>query len=233
MPVVRVLARQVLMEKVALSDQQFGMSTIQLKNFNDAPVAAKLPVEMDLKSEQGPHLNLTLHFEDPEQPGRVTGTFADFDLAKLQDGLDQGNALKLQGGKASGNIAGFLNRDLVELTVSAQLSELQATTQDKGLFGLDAKTTAQAFEAIKDLDVTLRIVGPITAPRLAFDTKGLADALQTQLVAAGKQRAADELNKVIEKNLDTDKIPGELKDVINTDSISKGLKDLFGNKKKK
>ena len=209
------------------------MSTIQLKNFNDAPVAAKLPVEMDIKSEQGPHLNLTLHFEDPEQPGKVTGTFADFDLAKLQDGLNQSNALNLQGGKASGDITGFLNRDLVDLTIIAQLSDLQAATQGKGLFGLDAKTTAQAFEAIKNLDVTLRIVGPLTSPRLAFDAKGLKDALQEGLVAAGKQRAADELNKVIEKNLDSDKIPGELKDIIKPETITEGLKGLLGGKKKK
>jgi uncharacterized protein (TIGR03546 family) len=232
MPSVRVLAKQVLMEKVQLQSAQFGTSDIQLKNVSDAPLAAKLPVELEIKSEQGPHLNMAMHFEDPDQPGKVTGSFADFDLAKLQSGLNQANALNLQSGRASGKVAGFLNRDLVDLTVHAQLSDLQATTQGKGLFGLDAKTTAQAFEAIKDLDVTLRIVGPITAPRLAFDTKGLKDALQTQLVAAGKQRAADELNKVIEKNLDSDKIPGELKDVINKDTISEGLKGLFGGKKK-
>jgi hypothetical protein len=233
MPAVRMLAKHVIMEKVGLTNPQFGMSTIQLKNLNDAPSAAKLPVELDLKSEQGPHLNLTLHFEDPEQPGKVTGSFTDFDLAKLQSGLSQTNTLNLQNGRASGKIAGFLNRDLVDLTIKAQLSDLQATTQGKGLFGLDAKTTATAFEAIKDLDVTLRIVGPLTAPRLAFDTKGLKDALQAQLVGAGKQRAADELNKVIEKNLDGDKIPGELKDIINKDTISEGLKGLFGGKKKK
>jgi len=232
-PAVRMLARQVLMEKVGLTDPQFGTSTIQLKNVNDAPSAAKLPVELDIKSEQGPHLNLCLHFEDPEQPGKVTGSFADFDLAKLQSGLNQSNTLNLQGGRAYGEIAGFLNRDLVDLTVKAQLSELQATTQGKGLFGLDTKTTAAAFEAIKDLDVTLRIVGPLTAPRLAFETKGLKDALQAQLAAAGKQRAADELNKVIDKNLDSDKIPGELKDIINKDTISEGLKGLLGGKKKK
>jgi hypothetical protein len=232
MPAVRMLAKQVIMEKVLLKDRQFGSSTIQMKNLNDAPIAAKLPVELDVKSEQGPHLNLTMHFEDQDQPGKVTGTFADYDLAKLQSDLNQDNPLNLKSGRASGKIAGFLNRDLVDLTINAQLSELQATTQGKGLFGLDAKTTAQAFEAIKDLDVTLRIVGPLTAPRLAFDTKGLKDALQAQLVAAGKQRAADELNKVIDKNLDSDKIPGELKDVINKDTISEGLKGLFGGKKK-
>ncbi len=93
-----------------------------------------------------------------------------------------------------------------------------------------AKTTNSIFESINSLDLTLKVVGPITSPRLAFDTKELRNTLQSKLKEVGQKKAEEELNKVIEKNLGND-MPDEVKDLLKNDVIKKGLGDLFGGKK--
>jgi len=228
-PITRFLAKEVLLDKVNL-DGVFGMSNIQVKNLNDAPMASKLPVSVDILSDDGAALNVAMHFDDPTQPGRLTGSFKGIDLSKLQSGLNKGNSLSFKSGQASGQILGYVNSQIIDLTLKTQVSNLKAAA-GKGLFGLDAKTTNDIFETIDSLDLTLKIVGPITAPRLSFDTKELRKTLEGKLKDVGKKKAEEELNKVIEKNLG-DNVPEELKDVVNPDSIKKGLEGLFGGKKK-
>ncbi len=225
----RVLAKSVVLDKVHLPDSAFGTSRMTLSNLNDAPVAAGLPIELAVQSEQGPKLNVAMRFDSPETAGKVTGSFEGLDLAKLQSGLSKSNALSFQGGKARGQFEGQLTQQGVDLTVTAKLSDLQASTGGKGFLGLDAKTSQEVFNTIKDLDVKLQIVGPLTSPKIVFDTKGLESTLKDKLVQAGKQRAADEINKQIDKNLG-DKVPGQLKDVIKP-GIQDGLKGLLGGAK--
>ena len=236
LPKVRLLAKRVLLNQVPLNDSQFGLSDIRFTNLNDAPMAAKLPIEFELASQQGPRLQVTLHFEEEETAGRVTGAFTAIDLAKLQQGLKSDNDLTFQQGKASGTITGFLNRERVDLTIDTTLSGLQASTGRRGFLGLDAKTANDLFEQIDDLELSLRLVGPMTAPRLVFDSKALQETLQAKLVDLGKQKAADELKRVIDKHLG-DEVPEEIKAIIDTDKLGdklqKGLKGLFGGRKKK
>ncbi|MCF7973038.1 MAG: apolipoprotein A1/A4/E family protein [Phycisphaerae bacterium] len=227
-PVARFLAKEILLDKVNL-DGVFGMSNVQVKNLSDAPMASKLPVSLDIQSEDGTALNMAMQFDDANHPGRLTGTFKGIDLSKLQSGMNKDNSLTFESGKASGEILGFINSQTIDLSLKTQVSNLKAAS-NKGLFGLDAKTTNDIFKSIDSLDLTLKIVGPITSPRLAFDTKELRNTLQSKLKDIGKQKAEDEINKVIEKNLG-DKIPDELKDKVNTDTLKEGLKGLFGGKK--
>jgi hypothetical protein len=227
-PVARFLAREILMDKVNL-DGVFGMSNIQLKNLSDAPMASKLPVSLDIQSEDGTALNMAMHFDDANRPGRLTGSFKGIDLSKLQSNMNKDNSLTFESGKASGEILGYVNSQAIDLTLKTQVMNLKAAST-KGLFGLDAKTTNDIFKNIDSLDLTLKIVGPITSPRLSFDTKELRNTLQSKLKDIGRQKAEEELNKVIEKNLG-DKIPEELKDKVNTDTLKEGLKGLFGGKK--
>ena len=228
-PEARFLAREILMEKVNL-DGIFGMSNIQLNNLSDAPVASKLPVSVDIQSDTGAAMNLTMHFDDANKPGKLTGTFEGIDLAKLQSGLSKGNSLTFESGQASGQVLGYMNHKTIDLTLKTQVSNLKAAA-DEGLFGLDAKTTNDIFETIDNLDLTLRIVGPLTSPRLVFDTKELRNTLQSKLKDVGQKKAEEELNKVIDKNLG-DNVPDEVKDLLKNDVIKKALSDLFGGKKK-
>jgi uncharacterized protein (TIGR03546 family) len=225
----RVLAKSVVLDKVHLPDSAFGTSRITLSNLNDAPMAAGLPIELGVQSEQGPKLSMAMRFDSPETAGKVTGSFEGLDLAKLQSGLNKTNALSFQAGKARGQFEGQLTQQGVDLTVTAKLSDLQASTGGKGFLGLDAKTSQEVFNTIKDLDVKLQIVGPLTSPKVVFDTKGLESTLKDKLVQAGKQRAADEINKQIDKKLG-DKLPGPLKDVVKP-GIQDGLKGLLGGAK--
>jgi hypothetical protein len=225
----RVLAKNIVLDKVHLPDSTFGTSRMTLSNLNDAPVAAGLPIELAVQSEQGPKLNLAMHFDSPDTAGKVTGKFEGLDLGKLQSGLNKGNALSFKGGKVGGQFEGRLTQQGVDLTVTAKLSDLQAATGGQGFLGLDAKTAQEVFSTIKDLDVKLQIVGPLTNPKIAFDTKGLESTLKDKLIQAGKQRAVDELNKQIDKKLG-DKVPSQLKDVIKP-GLQDGLKGLLGGAK--
>jgi len=223
--VYRMLAKSVVLDKVRLSDSLFGTTRVTLSNLNDAPVSTGLPIDLALDSEQGPKVHLTMHFDSPETAGRVTGAFEGLDLGKLQSGLSKSNAVSFQGGKAAGRFEGRLTQQGIDLTIAAQLSDLQAAA-DQGLLGLDAQTTKEVFNTLKDLDVKLQIAGPLAHPRIAFDTKGLQTALRDKLVQAGKQRSADELNKQIDRQLG-DKLPGQLKDVIKP-GLQQGLKGILG-----
>jgi hypothetical protein len=215
--VVRMWAKEVIMEKVLLPDRQFGSSTIRLTNLNDAPEAAELPVGMEIVSEQGAQMNMQVHFEEPQTPGKVSGSFEAFDLAKMQDGLKKDNALQFKSGKAGGHWEGSLTRDYVDIRVAAQLSQLQATAP-QGLFGLDPQVTQEALNTLSELAVSLRISGPLTDPRISFDTGDL----KKQLVAASKQRILGEIEKQIQ-----DKAPDEVKELMDSNDFRQGLDGLI------
>lgn len=214
---VRMLAKQVIMEKVVLPDKQFGSSNIKLTNLNDAPTTAKLPIGLDIESEQGPKMQVQMHFDDPNQPGRVTGTFDAFDLSKLQSSLKNDNALRFDAGKAAGQIEGHITRETIDLTIGANLTDLQSSAPG-GLFGLDAKTTQEALKTLDKLGVSIRVSGALSDPKISFDTGNLKD----QIVAAGKKRVMQEIEKQI-----NDKAPDELKKLMDSNDVKKGLDKLL------
>ena len=84
----------------------------------------------------------------------------------------------------------------------------------------------------ENLKTTLRVIGPPTDPRIAFDTEGLTNQFQNALVEAGKERLNQELQKQLNDKLG-DKLPAEIKDIIKApDKIIKGIGDLLGGNKK-
>ena len=89
------------------------------------------------------------------------------------------------------------------------------------------------MEVLKELGTTIRVVGPLTEPRLVFDTKGLTEEFKKALVDAGKQRLGDEIDKQIEEQLG-DKVPTELQDALKKPGkdLIEGLGGLLGGKKK-
>ena len=134
-------------------------------------------------------------------------------------------------GTASGKFNGTLTDQLIDLTINVSLQDFQARAQGKGILGLDAKTASQALEVLKNINTTLRIVGPVTEPRLVFDVKGLQEEFKNALVEAGKQKVAEEIDKQIDKQLG-DKVPDEVKDVLKDNKkLLDGLGGLLGGKK--
>jgi uncharacterized protein (TIGR03546 family) len=231
-PSPRFLARSVLLEKVKIPSLVFGSTTINMENISDCPSAAALPITIQVKSNDTPlEINLTFNYSSKESVPKITGTFSGLDLSKLQSGLGSSAGLSFSSGLASGQFNGLITSESIDLTVDVNVQNMQATAQGNGVLGLGGKTTSEAFNALKDLNTTIRIVGPTAEPRLAFDIKGLQESIKEALVKAGQERLSEEIDKQLEKQLG-DKVPEELKDAIKKPGeLLKGLGGLLGGKK--
>jgi hypothetical protein len=232
----RFLARNVLLEKVGIKSPVFGNSNISMENINDAPSATALPIKLQVKSNDTPlEVNMTFDYSSGEKVPKVTGNFSKLDLSKLQSNLSSGAGLNFTSGFASGQFSGLITSESIDLAVDVDIQNMQAISQGDGILGLGGQTTSEAFKILKDLKTTIKIVGPITEPRLVFDTHGLQDSIKQALVKAGKERLSEEIDKQIDKQLDDelgDKVPEELKDVIKEPKdLIKGLGGLLGEKK--
>ena len=232
-PSVKVLAKRVLADKVNIPSELFGNSQIVMANLSDAPKALGEPVTLELKSNDTPAaLKITMDYSQPGTP-QVSGTFEGFDLSKIQSSLGEDAGISFQSGAASGTFTGQLTKELIDLTIAVHLKDLQAQGQGDGVLGLGAKETSEVMGVLKELGTTIRVVGPVTEPRLVFDTKGLTEEFKQALVKAGKERIKDEIDSKIEEELG-DKVPEELKDAIKKpgQGLIEGLGGLLGGKKK-
>jgi uncharacterized protein (TIGR03546 family) len=233
----RMLAKLLLADQTQIPSKLFGNSKVQVENLNDAPQAADLPIKLQIQSYDTPaRLEAVADYSQGDVP-QVSGTFEGFDLSKVQD-LSQEAGLTFQSGQAAGTFTGTLTKENVDLTIHLNLKDLQAQGTGKGVLGLGAEQTSQVMQALKELNTTIRVVGPPTEPRLVFDTKGLTKEFQDALVQAGKERALQEVNKQVQKQLDGklgEQLPSGVKDALKQPS-TKGLMDsvggLLGGKKK-
>lgn len=235
-PSPRFLARNVLLEKVRIPSLVFGNTTISMENINDSPSAAALPVRLQVKSNDTPlEINLTFDYSSKEPVPKVSGTFSGLDLSKLQSSLGSSAGLAFTSGLASGQFNGLITSESVDLTMDVDVQNMQATAQGDGILGLGGKTTSEALKVLKDLKTTIRVVGPTTEPRLAFDVRGLQSSIKEALVKAGQERLSEEIDKQLEKHLGDklgDKVPDELKDTIKKPKdLLKGLGGLLGGRK--
>lgn len=227
----RLLAKKIRLDKVQVPSEFFGNSEIQLTNISDAAQAAKLPVALEMKSyDTGADVNVMVDYASDQPNPEVSGTFVGFDLSKMQSGLSQNSGLMFEKGTASGKFSGTVTDQMIDLAINVSLQDLQARAQGRGILGLDAKTASEALQVLKNINTTIRIVGPVTEPRLVFDVKGLQDEFKNALVAAGKQKVAEEIDKQIDKQLG-DKVPGEVKDILKDKKLLDGLGGLLGGKK--
>jgi uncharacterized protein (TIGR03546 family) len=230
----RFIAKNVLLEKVNIKSPVFGSSNISLQNINDAPSATGLPVKLQVKSNDNPlEINMTFDYSSGKKVPAVTGNFTKLDLSKLQSNLSSGAGLSFTSGLASGQFNGSITSESIDLTVDLEVQNMQASSQGDGILGLGGQTTSEAFKILKNLKTTIKIVGPTTEPRLVFDTNGLQASIKQALVAAGKEKLTEEVNKQVEKQLGN-KVPEELKGAIKKpeDLLKKDLGGLLGGKKK-
>ena len=221
----RILAKRILADNVQIPSQFFGNSQILLTNISDSAQTAQLPVSLELKShDTAASISITFDYLTKDQPPKVCGDFSGIDLSKMQSNFSSSTGLTFESGSASGHFDGLMTDESIDLTVILTLDNLKARGQGDGILGLGAQTTSEAFAALTNLNTTVRVVGPVTEPRLVFDVKGLQDELKNALVKAGKEKLSQEINKQIDKNLG-DKVPSEIKDKIKD---TKGLLDSIG-----
>lgn len=234
-PTVTMLAKRILADKVELPSELFGSSAILLTNLSDAPEALGEPITLELTSHETPAALKTQVDYSTGTP-QVTGTFEGFDLSKIQAGLGEDSGIAFDSGAASGSFAGQLTKELVDLTIKVDLKDLKAKGQGKGLLGLGAEQTSEVLAVMSELSTTIRVVGPITSPRLVFDTKGLGEEFKQALVKAGKDRLQKEIDSKLQEQLGDklgDKVPDQLRDAVKTPgkSLVEGLGGLLGGKK--
>jgi uncharacterized protein (TIGR03546 family) len=239
-PSYKMLAKQILADKMEIPSTLFGNSKVEMTNISDAPAAADKPITMLIQSYVTPALmKVVMDYSKSDNP-EVTGTFEGFDLSKLQSEFSEGAGLQFQSGLASGKFGGTLTKEQVNLTIDLGIKDLKATAVGKGVLGLGAEQTNQVMQVLNELKTTIRVVGPTTSPRLVFDTKGLTKEFQNALVAAGKQRLQQEVDKQVQQlggqlgDKLGDKVPTELKDKLQGSGkdIVEGLGGLLGGKKK-
>ncbi|MCU0917414.1 MAG: hypothetical protein MUC88_23040 [Planctomycetes bacterium] len=233
----RMLAKLLLADKTEIPSKLFGNSKVEVENLNDAPGAADLPIKLRLKSyDTSALLEAVADYSQGDVPV-ISGTFEGFDLSKLQE-LSPDAGLKLQSGQASGTFTGTMTKENMDLTIRMSVKDLQAQGTGQGVLGLGAEPTSQALQMLKSLNMTVRVVGSPTDPRLVFDTKGLTKEFQQAIAKGVKDRAIQEIDKQVEKQLGGklgEKLPTQLKDAIkkpDTKGLVDGLGGLLGGKKK-
>ncbi len=237
LPSPKVLAKRILADKVAIPSELFGVSEILLTNLSDAPQAVDEPMTLELTSHETPAtLKVQVDYSESGVP-QISGNFGGFDLSKVQSGLGEQAGLAFQSGSAGGTFTGQMTREQVDLTINVALKDLQATGQGNGVLGLGAQQTSEIMSVLNELSTTIRVVGPITEPRLVFDTEGLGEEFKQALVKAGKDRLQKEIDTKLQEELGDklgDKVPEPLKDVIKEPgkNIVEGLGGLLGGKKK-
>jgi len=234
----RIMAKRAILDNVQIPSLIFGNSKVLLTNLSDSPKTAKLPITFEMTShDTSASINVTIDYSSKDQVPKLSGTFDSFDLAKIQPGLSSNAGLMFESGVASGQFNGIATNESIDLTFDIVISNLKAKGQGKGVLGLGSDTTSQAFDALKELKTTIRVVGPATEPRLVFDVKGLTDEFKKALVQAGKERLANEIDSRLGKQIDEklgDKVPDEIKDALKKpEDLLKGLGGLLGGKKEK
>ncbi len=237
----RMMAKRILVEKVLIPSNLFGNSDVLLQNISDSARTARLPVTFAMNShDTGAGINLKFDYSTGDPTPKVTGDFNDLDLSKLKSSLSSDSGLAFDSGTASGKFEGMVTDRSIDVTIDLAVKNMKARAQGSDFLGLDPKIASEALAVLGNMSTKIRIVGPITEPRLVFDVKGLQDTFKNAAIEAGKKRLQQEvdkqkekldaeIDKQIEENLG-DKAPDEMKDVLKQ---SKGLLDgLLGGKKK-
>ncbi len=116
----------------------------------------------------------------------------------------------------------FTSRQYTSFPFRVTVKDLKAAAKEgKGVLGLDPKASEEAMKYLTQINFAGTLTGPIAAPRLKLDEKGMLTALKDTLVAAGKAelaRRADEQIKKLTSEL-TGKVGGE---------VGKTVKDAAG-----
>jgi hypothetical protein len=230
-PSPRILAKKALLDNVQIPSPLLGNSKITLANISDAPQAAGLPINIELTSYDTPaSVSVTLDYSTETGEPKISGTFKGFDLGKIQSSLSSNAGLVFESGDASGDFQGKLNVESMDITINVVLDNMQAKSGSGGILGLDAQTSSEVLDAVQNLKTTIRVVGPVSEPRLVFDSKGLTEQFKQKLAEAGKQRLQEELDKRLKETLG-DKVPDELKKALRKPSdLIEGLGGLLKKK---
>ena len=238
-PSPRFVVRRVVLDHVALPFDTLADSKIECANLSDAPSAAAMPVTVKITSNSSADwMQIVSHYEAPELGAQITAEFNDIDLADLQKNLNSKNPVVFKGGTASAKIDGRAGRDMIDLVIKVDTNNLAIESaggggvEGAGVLGLDPQITGEALKVLENIDTTLRLVGPLTAPKLVFDVTALREEFRAALLKAGKDQLAGRLGDLIGDKLPIGaEIPTDLDPATIGDSIGGVVGDLLGKDK--
>ena len=133
-----------------------------------------------------------------------------------------------KGGTASAKIDGRAGRDMIDLDITVATDNMAVESVGGGALGLDPQITAEALKVIQDIDTTVRLVGPLTQPKLVFDVPALREEFHAALIKAGKDQLADRLGDVIGKELP---VTQDIAKDLDPEKIGTVIGDLLGKDK--
>ncbi len=215
----RILARLVELRGVRLPAEIFGTSQITVKNASDAPHAARLPMQLKLKSDDTDAVvDAVWDYSVRENPPAVYGSFAGIDLSALAGETGTIGGLNFRQGTASGEFAGHLTAEYTDLTIEVKLSDLDAAGSQGGIFGFGSSDTTEIFSAIDEIEVLLHITGPTKRPSVSVDAEKFMEQIEAALTEAGKTQLRRKI---------TDQLPDEFKDIEETEDIIEGFRGIF------
>ncbi|MDH7600433.1 MAG: hypothetical protein QHH07_12510 [Sedimentisphaerales bacterium] len=197
-PRVRCLIRQAQLDQIHLPGPLFGATQIRVTNLSERPYLVGLPTDLILEGQMGPRLQLRINWG--QQSAQLDGIIEGFDLGRLQSVLRPDNPLRFDAGNVAGTLKGTVSAQAIDLQVDLAITHLKASVT-QGLLGLDSKTANELFSGLSRLEVPMWIRGPIDDPRIGFDTKRLQESLKKVLIEQGKQKAIEQLQRKVEKEL--------------------------------
>ena len=209
--------RKVVVDGIVIKEG-LAPQKLECENLSSHPELEKQPMSVKLAARGADQPTLSLGFNFAE-----AGKMHDL-VANLQN-LALGNDVKLskkasvdiQGGRVTVEADGGFSRDSLDIQFAVAVDDLKAKTQEgKSLFGLDAETSKQVFEHLKELKLSGKIEGALTSPRLKLDTKNILANLKEALIEAGKAELARRANEQL------DRLRGEV-----SEKVDEALKDAL------
>jgi hypothetical protein len=194
-PAPRVIVERLTIEGVPVEDDLFGRCNITGENFSDRPEAARRPVTVEVQSTEQPTvMKLVSHYERPEGGAEMSLSFENVDLAEFQkQRLSSDNPMVFESGTASGVMEGDLTRETMDMALKVKAKDLK-TDATGGLAGLDPRVSDEVTKVLENIETSVRLVGPIIAPRVIFDSNALREEFQEALVEAGKGELARQID---------------------------------------
>ncbi len=225
-PVPRVVVSHAVITNVQIPSPYIGRATVTCANLSDAPAAYGRPLTIDIQSQDRPtHLKFTQRYDGDAPATEVAGEIRGVELASLQQSLSSDNPVVFEGGTADTELSGTASAAWLDLRLRVATRNMQVRTTGDEMFGLDPRVTSEALRAMENITTTLRLVGPLDQPRLAFDGDALAAKMKDALVSAGKAELARQLDQALADQLPAG-APGA-SDVLE-DPLGKGADALGG-----
>lgn len=227
-PAPRILVRELTLEPIAAPYEEFGVGRIVARNLNDAPARSRLPIEIAWSTNSGSATLRALLDYATEHRATIQATFSKLDLATLQKRMRKANALRFERGTATAEVSGSLTREAIDLSIRVRLDDLAARPGGAAMFGLDPKVVGEALKLLSSLETTVRVVGPLSEPRVSFDGVGLSKTFRDALVKAGKAELARRIDDALGDQLPAG-VPSA-KEVLDDplSAAKKGIADLPG-----